>query len=103
MILILIPLFTWVIYPEVGKIVKVTPLRKIGAGLFTMAISFVVISLIQEAIDRGSAPNIGWQILAYAIFTCAEIMLSIVCLEFAYTQAPKKMKSFVMGGAFVPR
>ncbi|NWK55989.1 POT family MFS transporter [Verrucomicrobiaceae bacterium N1E253] len=97
MILILIPLFTWVIYPMVGKLVKVTPLRKIGAGLFTMAGSFVVISLIQEAIDRGGSPSIGWQILAYAIFTCAEIMLSIVCLEFAYTQAPKKMKSFVMG------
>ena len=97
MILILIPLFTWVIYPAVGKVVKVTPLRKIGVGLFTMAFSFVVISKIQESIDLGHSPNIGWQILAYAIFTCAEIMLSIVCLEFAYTQAPKKMKSFVMG------
>jgi len=42
-------------------------------------------------------PNIGWQFLAYIIITAGEILVSIVCLEFAYTQSPKKMKSFVMG------
>jgi len=42
-------------------------------------------------------PNIGWQFLAYVILTSAEILVSIVCLEFAYTQAPRKMKSFLMG------
>jgi POT family proton-dependent oligopeptide transporter len=30
------------------------------------------------------------------ILTAAEIMVSITCLEFSYTQAPKKMKSFIM-------
>ena len=29
--------------------------------------------------------------------TAAEILISITCLEFAYTQAPKTMKSIVMG------
>jgi POT family proton-dependent oligopeptide transporter len=42
-------------------------------------------------------PNVGWQFLAYIIMTAGEILVSIVCLEFAYTQSPKKMKSFVMG------
>lgn len=42
-------------------------------------------------------PHIIWQVLAYIIMTGAEIMVSIVCLEFAYTQSPKKMKSFIMG------
>jgi POT family proton-dependent oligopeptide transporter len=41
-------------------------------------------------------PNIGWQFLAYLVLTSAEILVSIVCLEFAYTQAPPKMKSFIM-------
>ncbi len=27
----------------------------------------------------------------------AEVMVSITCLEFSYTQAPKKMKSLIMG------
>ena len=37
-----------------------------------------------------------WQLLAYAIITAAEIMVSVPALEFAYTQAPKKMKSLIM-------
>ncbi len=44
----------------------------------------------------GHKPSILWQILAYAILTSAEIMVSITCLEFSYTQAPPRMKSLVM-------
>ncbi len=44
----------------------------------------------------GYKPNIVWQIIAYIILTAAEVMVSITCLEFSYTQAPKKMKSFIM-------
>jgi hypothetical protein len=44
----------------------------------------------------GHKPKISWQILAYAILTSAEIMVSITCLEFSYTQAPPRMKSLVM-------
>ncbi len=62
-----------------------------------MVVSFSVISLAQESIDRGGEPHVAWQLLAYLIFTSAEILISIVCLEFSYTQAPKKMKSFIMG------
>lgn len=96
LILVLIPLFTLVIYPKIGAIVKLTPLRKIGAGFFLMVLSFAIISWAQEAIDRGETPSVAWQLLAYIIFTTAEILISIVCLEFAYTQAMPKMKSFVM-------
>ena len=45
---------------------------------------------------QGESPNILWQIWAYLLLTSAEIMVSIVCLEFAYTQSPKSMKSMVM-------
>jgi POT family proton-dependent oligopeptide transporter len=38
-----------------------------------------------------------WQIVAYIVLTAAEVMVSITSLEFSYTQAPKKMKSLVMG------
>jgi len=44
----------------------------------------------------GYKPSVGWQFLAYLILTAAEIMVSITCLEFSYTQAPKNMKSFIM-------
>lgn len=96
LILTLVPLFTFVIYPALGKVIKLTPLRKIGTGLFITVLSFAVIALIQVSISKGATPNIGWQFLAYLILTCAEIMVSIVCLEYSYTQAPRNLKSFIM-------
>lgn len=100
-ILLLIPLFTYVIYPAVEKIVPLTQLRKIGAGLFLTAIAFSISALIQEWIDAGQQPHVIWQILAYLLLTSAEIMVSIVCLEFAYTHSPKSMKSMVMALFFL--
>jgi POT family proton-dependent oligopeptide transporter len=41
-------------------------------------------------------PSIAWQLLAYLVLTLAEVLVSVTCLEFSYTQAPKKMKSFIM-------
>ena len=39
----------------------------------------------------------NWQVFAYIIMTAAEVLVSITALEFSYTQAPKAMKSFIMG------
>ena len=44
----------------------------------------------------GFKPSILWQLLAYVILTSSEIMVSITCLEFSYTQAPVRMKSLIM-------
>ncbi len=96
MILILIPVFSYAIYPAINEIFPLTALRKIGLGLFLAASPFVVSALIETQIVAGGAPSIGWMVLAYALLTSAEIMVSITCLEFSYTQAPKKMKSFIM-------
>ncbi len=146
LILILIPVFTYLVYPFTGKFVKTTPLRKIGAGLFLTAAAFAISALLEQAIINrapeaatalwaalnaagieGSGtlqaaleaarvaewdqeqiqpylaemPNIGWQFLAYLVLTSAEILVSIVCLEFAYTQSPPKMKSFIMSVFFL--
>ncbi len=96
LILILIPVFSYVIYPAINRIFPLTSLRKIGLGLLLAASPFVVSSLIETGIVAGGTPSIGWMVLAYALLTSAEIMVSITCLEFSYTQAPKKMKSFIM-------
>lgn len=45
----------------------------------------------------GHRPSIGWQFFAYIILTAGEILASIAVLEFSYTQAPKKIKTLVMG------
>jgi POT family proton-dependent oligopeptide transporter len=39
----------------------------------------------------------AWQIIAYLLLTVSEVMVSITGLEFAYTQAPVRMKSTIMG------
>jgi POT family proton-dependent oligopeptide transporter len=95
LVMIMIPLFSYGIYPVINKVFRLTPLRKISIGLFVAALSFVVPALIETRIQAGATPHINWQLLAYVILTAAEIMVSITCLEFSYTQAPKKMKSFV--------
>ena len=96
LILIFIPLVNYVIYPMINAVFPLTPLRKIGIGLFITALSFVVIVMIQGWIDAGQKPSINWQLLAYVILTLGEAMVSITGLEFSYTQAPNSMKSSVM-------
>jgi POT family proton-dependent oligopeptide transporter len=96
MILILIPVFSFLIYPAVNRVFTLTPIRKISIGLFIMVIGFSMVAVLQESIDAGLRPSIGWQIAAYAILTASEVMVSITCLEFSYTQAPRTMKSIIM-------
>jgi POT family proton-dependent oligopeptide transporter len=96
LILIFIPIVNYVIYPAIDKVFPLTPLRKIGIGLYITALSFVVIIMIQGWIDAGLKPSINWQLLAYVILTLGEAMVSITGLEFSYTQAPNSMKSSVM-------
>lgn len=95
-VLTFIPLFSFFIYPWVDRFWPLSPLRKMGVGFILMFAAFVMVSMIQVWIDGGERPNIKWQIGAFALLTAAEILVSIVALEFAYTQAPKTMKSFIM-------
>ena len=97
LIMFFIPVFSYAIYPLLSRFFEVTPLRKVGIGMFLTAASFVIIALAQERIDAGYTPHFTWQIIAYVVITAAEVMVSVTALEFSYTQAPKKMKSFIMG------
>jgi len=177
LILIFIPLASYVVFPLVGRVFTLTPIRKIGIGLFLTVAAFSVSATAQERVDaartqfrtqvdaaiargdvdvartvallkderlnavaaalaaasgvreglpaeqqsapdaaamasalteggivvsqsgsveRSSRPSISWQLLAYVIITAAEVLVSITCLEFSYTQAPPQMKSFIM-------
>ena len=96
LVMIFIPLFAYVVYPAINRIFTLTPLRKMAIGMFVMVPGFAVSARVQEWIDAGQTPDIGWQLLAYCLVTAAEIMVSITGLEFSYTQAPQAIKSFVM-------
>jgi len=172
LILVFIPLFSYLVYPVVGRFVTLTPIRKIGAGFFLTVLAFAISAQAQARIDTAEAayrstvapivaagkvdvkataealrheernstaneiealakdpkpadkewaekmtrslasggitiqadgtrtdaawPSIAWQLVAYVVITAAEVLVSITCLEFSYTQAPPAMKSFVM-------
>jgi POT family proton-dependent oligopeptide transporter len=90
----MIPVFTYLIFPALEKAgLKVTPLKKMGAGLILTALTFVIIALLQQEIDAGNQPSVWWQILAYLLLAAAEVLVSVTCLEYAYTHSPKSMKS----------
>jgi POT family proton-dependent oligopeptide transporter len=97
LILILIPVFSFGVYPLLEKMgIKVTALRKFGWGLIITILTFALIAWIQSQIDHGIKLTIGWQLLAYVLLTVAEIFVSITGLEYAFSQAPKNMKSTIM-------
>ena len=103
MVMVLIPIFAKGVYPFIEKTFKyeMTALRRMSGGMVIAATSFAAAALIQSAIDAGGVPSIGWQFIPYLLITIAEIMVSITGLEFAYTQAPRQMKSTIMSFWFL--
>jgi len=102
LVLLLIPAFSLYIYPAVERLgIQVTPLRRMSAGMALTAFSFVAAAMIQVPLDRGIKISVAWQFIPYLILTVSEIMVSITGLEFAYSQAPRSMKSTLMSFWFL--
>jgi proton-dependent oligopeptide transporter, POT family len=101
LVLAFIPIFNYAIYPVIDKFFKLTPLRKIAIGFFLTVPSFLIPAYVESLIQAGQTPSIAWQILSYALITAAEVLVSITCLEFSYTQAKNKMKSVIMAVFFI--
>ena len=99
MVMLLIPLMN-LLYSALDEAgLKTTPLRRITVGMAIASASFVAVAIIQARIDAAAANTVSvWlQVAPYLLITIAEVMVSITGLEFAYTQAPRRMKSTVMG------
>lgn len=104
MVMALIPFNTFFLYPFITNLGwEMTPLRRMTIGMLTASLAFVVVALIQVQINAGeelkefNTVHVLWQFFPYLIMTQAEVMVSITGLEFAYTQAPTRMKSTIMG------
>lgn len=97
LVLMIVPLFQGVVYPGLRRMgVKVTALGRMTVGMFLTVASFLVMAGIQAVIDGGARPHVAWQVLPILILTMGEVMISVTGLEFAFTQAPRTMKSTVM-------
>lgn len=92
-VMILIPFITMVIYPRCAWLNS--PLRRISVGLFVATLSYGCVAFLQSQVE-GTAPiSLAWQLTPYLILTTAEILISTTGLEFAFTQAPPRMKSAI--------
>lgn len=96
LILFLIPIFTYFVYPWLDKKIGLPPLKKIVLGMIIGALSYLIVAYTDDQMSKGIVMSVWWQILAFVIITVAEILISVTALEFSYTQAPIQLKSSVM-------
>jgi POT family proton-dependent oligopeptide transporter len=101
LVMVLIPLFSSVLYPWCERRgLRPTPLRRMGAGMLLAAAAFCIAALLQREVDaaalHGEKISIGWQFFQFVVITAGEVLLSTTGLEFAYSQAPKSLKSTIL-------
>ncbi len=97
MVMILIPLTQLVIYPLFDRLgYPLTPLRRITLGMSIAGVSYILVAFIQMALDGGNQLSLLWQTAPYLVLTLSEVLVSTTGLEFAYSQAPQKMKGTIM-------
>jgi POT family proton-dependent oligopeptide transporter len=97
LILVMVPLFAYAVYPALERAgLRPTLLRRMTAGMFIAAPAFLSAAMIQRWIEAGQKPHIAWQAIQYVIIAIAETLVSVTALEFAYSQAPKRMKGVIM-------
>ncbi len=94
LVMILVPLVTLGIYPLLGA--WVTPLRRMGCGMFIAAFSYLIVAWLQQRIEAGEQISVAWQAVPYLFLTTGEVLISATGLEFAFTQAAPEMKSTIM-------
>jgi POT family proton-dependent oligopeptide transporter len=93
-VMLLVPLFTLVLYPLMGRFAS--PLKRMSYGMFLVAISFVMVAWLQKRIEAGEHLSVLLQTWPYVVLTAAEVLVSTTGLEFAFREAAPEMKSLIM-------
>jgi proton-dependent oligopeptide transporter, POT family len=97
LMMMLLPLTTGLLYPALATTrFALTPLRRMPLGMFLAGLSFVCVAVIQHYLDAGMKLSVLWQLAPYVLLTLAEVLVSVTGLEFAYAQAPRRMKGTIM-------
>ncbi|XP_022792573.1 solute carrier family 15 member 4-like isoform X1 [Stylophora pistillata] len=115
-VLVLTPLLEHAAYPYLERIgIKLTPLRRIGAGFLSSAVSMLTAGLVeikrrevwlagdickQEVLGEtrnASCLSVFWQSPQFMLIGTGEVLATIAGLEFAYSQAPEYLKGVIMG------
>jgi POT family proton-dependent oligopeptide transporter len=97
LVMLLIPFNNLALYPVLKRLgVEPTPLRRMGAGIFFSGLAWIAAGALNWVMDGGAKLPILWQVLPYALLTFGEVLVSATGLEFAYSQAPVKLKGVLM-------
>jgi len=107
-IIILVPIMDTVVYPFLRrKGIRFTPIKKIAAGFFIGSFAMVWASVLQYYVYKSSgyyethdpkykSPISVWAVTGvYVLIAISEIFASVTTLEYAFTKAPKNMRSLV--------
>jgi dipeptide/tripeptide permease len=100
LVMIIIPSLNFFIYRPLEKRgITAKPLVKMTIGMFMAAVAFAIAALVQQRVEALGEGNVHvlYQVFQYIVMTAAEVLVSVTGLEFAYTQAPRSMKSTIMG------
>ncbi|KAF8627929.1 hypothetical protein AX17_006084 [Amanita inopinata Kibby_2008] len=119
-IIIMVPIFDYGIYPALRRWgINFSPIKRIATGFFVAGLAMVYAAALQhylyalspchdnnpsECLREDGFPNPAplnvWIICGpYILVGMAEIFASITSLEYAFTKAPKRMKSVVVAFA----
>lgn len=108
-LIIFIPIMDKLVYPGVRRVgIKFSPLKRIYAGFLLASMSMVAATVTQHYIymkspcgdhpsscDKPAPINVWVQAVPYVLVAISEILASITGYEYAYTKAPRNMKSLV--------
>jgi len=118
-LVILIPIFDSLVYPALRRAgIHFTPIKKITLGFWLGAVAMLYSAVIQmkiyhmspcgyaanTCVDENDNPlpapiNVWAQTGAYVIIGISEIFASITSLEYAFSKAPRNMRSLVQAVA----
>jgi len=115
-LIIFIPICDLLVYPGLRKIgINFTPIKRITAGFLTGSAAMIWAAVVQHYIYKTnpcgsfvstcqdadgnpvtSSLSVWIQSGSYVLIALSEILASITGLEYAFTKAPKNMRSLVM-------
>jgi POT family proton-dependent oligopeptide transporter len=111
-LIIFIPICDGFVYPGLRKMgIRFTPIKKITAGFWTGSAAMVWAAVVQAYIYKYSACgthasscdpvsiNVWAQTGSYVLLALSEIFASITSLEYAFSKAPRNMRSLVQAVA----